>query len=57
MTDQEIQNLKFDYLWTKMIQFNNRMDRLEGVDDASPLTPKQFIALSQAFRKGLEDAD
>lgn len=57
MTDQEIQNLKFDFLWTKMIQLNNRISKLECVEDASALTPEQFIALSQAFRMGLEDAD
>lgn len=57
MTDQEIQNLKFDFLWTKMIQLNNRLNKIEGVEDASALTPEQFIALSQAFRRGLSDGD
>ena len=55
MTDQEIQNLKFDFLWTKMIQLESRMNKFEGVENASVLTPEEFIALSQAFRKGLED--
>lgn len=57
MTDQEIQSLKFDFLWTKMIQLNNRLNKIEGVEDASALTPEQFIALSQAFRRGLCDGD
>lgn len=57
MTDQEIQNLKFDFLWNAVMQLNNRMDKLEGVEDTSTLTPEQFIALSQAFRKGLSDGD
>ena len=57
MTDQEIQNLKFDFLWTKMIQLNNRLNKIEGVEDTSTLTSEQFIALSQAFRKGLSDGD
>lgn len=57
MTDQEIQNLKFDFLWNAVMQLNNRMDKLEGAEDASVLTSEQFIALSQAFRKGLSDGD
>ena len=57
MTDKEICNRKFDYLWSVMIQLNERMRKLEGVEDASALTPEQFIALSQAFRKGLSDGD
>lgn len=57
MTDQEIQNLKFDFLWNAVMQLNNRMNKIEGVEDASALTPEQFIALSQAFRKGLSDGD
>lgn len=55
MTDQEIQDIKFDFLCNAVIQLNNRMDKLEGVEDPSALTPEQFIHLSQAFRKGLED--
>lgn len=57
MTDQEIQNLKFDFLWNAVMQLNSRINKIEGVEDASALTSEQFIALSQAFRKGLEDAD
>jgi hypothetical protein len=57
MTDKEICNRKFDYLWSVMIQLNARMNKLEGVTDQSALSYENFIALSQAFRKGLEDAD
>lgn len=57
MTDQEIQDIKFDFLWNAVMQLNNRINKLEGVEDASALTPEQFIALSQAFRKGLSDGD
>ena len=55
MTDKEICNRKFDYLWSVMIALNNRMDKLEGVKDSSALSYENFIRLSQAFRKGLED--
>ena len=47
MTDQEIQNLKFDFLWNAVMQLNNRMNKIEGVEDTSALTPEEFIALSQ----------
>lgn len=57
MTDKEICDRKFDYLWSVMIQLNSRMDKLEGVEDASALSYENFVALSQAFRKGLENAD
>ena len=57
MTDQEVQNLKFDFLWNAVMQLNNRLNKLEGVEDASAPTPEEFIALSQAFRKGLSDGD
>lgn len=57
MTDKEICSRKFDYLWSVMIQLNERMNKLEGIEDKSALSYENFIALSQAFRKGLEDAD
>ena len=57
MTDQEICNRKFDYLWSVMIQLNERMNKLEGIEDKSALSYESFVLLSQAFRKGLEDAD
>ncbi len=57
MTDTEVQNLKFDFLWNAVRQLNERMNKLEGVENASALTAEQFIALSQAFRKGLSDGD
>lgn len=57
MTDKEICNRKFDYLWTVMIQLNARMNKIEGVTDQSALSYENFIALSQAFRKGLENED
>lgn len=57
MTDKEICDRKFDYLWSVMIQLNSRMDKLEGVEDASALSYENFVALSQAFRKGLENDD
>jgi hypothetical protein len=57
MTNKEICDRKFDYLWSVMMQLNARMNKLEGLEDASALSYENFIALSQAFRKGLEDAD
>lgn len=57
MTDQEIENLKFDFLWTKMIQLNERMNKLEGIENKSALSYESFVLLSQAFRKGLSDGD
>lgn len=57
MTDKEICDRKFDYLWSVMIQLNARMNKLEGVEDASALSYENFVALSQAFRKGLENDD
>ena len=57
MTDKEICNRKFDYLWSVMIQLNARMNKLEGLEDQSALSYENFILLSQAFRKVLEDAD
>ena len=57
MTDKEICDRKFDYLWSVMIQLNARMNKIEGVDDASALSYENFVALSQAFRNGLENDD
>ncbi len=57
MNDKEMCNSKFDFLCAKMIEFNNRINQLEGVEDQSALSYENFILLSQAFRKGLEDAD
>lgn len=57
MTDKEICNRKFDYLWSIMIQLNERMSKLEGVEDKSALSYENFVLLSQAFRKGLENGD
>ena len=55
MTDKEICSRKFDYLWSIMIQLNNRLNKLEGMEDKSALSYENFIALSQAFRKGLSE--
>lgn len=57
MTEKEICNRKFDYLWSVMIQLNERMNKLEGVEDKSALSYESFVLLSQAFRKGLSDGD
>lgn len=57
MTDKEICNRKFDYLWTVMIQLNARMNKIEGIEDQFALSYENFITLSQAFRKGLENED
>lgn len=57
MTDKEICNRKFDYLWSVMIQLNERMNKLEGIEDKSALSYESFVLLSQAFRKGLSDGD
>jgi hypothetical protein len=57
MSDKEMCNRKFDYLWSVMIQLNARMNKIEGIEDQSALSYENFILLSQAFRKGLEDAD
>ena len=57
MIDKELCNRKFDYLCAKLIQLNARMNKIEGVEDESALSCENFIALSQAFRKGLEDHD
>lgn len=57
MTDKEICSRKFDYLWSVMIQLNERMNKLEGVEDKSALSYESFVLLSQAFRKGLENGD
>ena len=55
MTDEEFCTRKFDHLWAVMLQLTARMNKLEGVEDAPVLSYEQFICLSQAFRKGLED--
>lgn len=57
MTDKEICDRKFDYLWSVMIQLNARMNKIEGIEDKSALSYENFVALSQAFRKGLSDGD
>lgn len=57
MTEKEICNRKFDYLWSVMIQLNERMNKLEGIEDKSALSYESFVLLSQAFRKGLSDGD
>lgn len=55
MTDKEICNRKFDYLCAKMIELNSRINKLEGAEAKSELSYENFILLSQALRKGLED--
>jgi hypothetical protein len=47
MTDKEICNRRFDYLWSVMIQLNERMNKLEGVKDKSALSYESFVLLSQ----------
>ena len=55
MPDEDLCSRKFDHLWSVMLQLSARMNKIEGVEDAPVLSYEQFICLSQAFRKGLED--
>jgi hypothetical protein len=57
MGDKEICAQEFEYPWNVLIQLNARMNKLEGLEDQSALSYENFIALSQAFRKGLENED
>lgn len=55
MPDEDLWSRKFDHLWSVMLELSARMNKIEGVEDAPVLSYEQFICLSQAFRKGLED--